>query len=188
MKKLVVILVGLNLLACASQLEKRNEVKDLNTQLEDEKSVGGGDKLGVRDNKLKVQKKVLLAEELRQLENETYGMEYEVYGNRDYGTKGLYGAYRDCKGEANSVQYGGTGKLIPIEPPAPVINEDPLLAFGKDESGELVGVSEEFLSERIDRFKKYKKILQKRRQEYETKLRICENEIKAAQQKMKANQ
>ena len=137
---------------------------------------------------MKVQKKVLLAEELRHLENETYGIEYEVYGNREYGTKGLYGAYKECKAEVNSVKYGGTGKLAPIEPAAPVINEDPLLKFGKDESGELVGVSEEFLTQRIERFKKYKSLLQKRREEYETKLGICQNDVKSAKERVKTKE
>lgn len=165
---------------CASQLEKRNEVEDLDTKLEGAKEVSGGDRIGIRDNKMKVQKKVLLVEELRRLENETYGLEYEVYGNRQYGTIGLYGSYRDCHTELNSASLGGSGKLKPIEPAAPVINEDPFFKFGKDESGELVGVSEEYLSERIDRFKKYREVLEKRRTEYETKVRICENDLKNA--------
>ena len=185
MKLIGVIIFSILLAACASQLEKDNEVKDLNTQLEDEKRIAGDDRIGVRDNKLKVQKKVLLAEELRSLENKTYAIEHEVYGSREYGTKGLYGAYKDCRGEVNSVKYGGTGKLAPIEPAAPVINEDPLLNFGKDEEGQLVGISEEFLSQRIDRFKKYRSLLKKRRIEYETKLSICENDVKTAKAKLK---
>jgi len=188
MKKFILIALGFSFVSCASKLEKRNEVKDLKTKMEHEQKISGDDSLGIRDNKLKVQKKVLLAEELRRVENETYGMEYEVYGNRQYGTKGIYGAYRDCKADANSVRFGGSGKLIPIEPPAPVVNEDPLLTFGKDESGQLVGISEEFLSQRIDRFRKYKKILIKRRQEYETKLRICENDVNSAKYKLKKKQ
>ncbi|MCB0412789.1 MAG: hypothetical protein KDD50_00545 [Bdellovibrionales bacterium] len=190
-KKIDLILALVSVLlfaACASQLEKDNEVQDLDTKLENEKKISGQDHLGIRDNKLKVQKKVLLAEELRHLENETYGIEYEVYGNREYGTKGLYGAYKECKAEVNSVKYGGTGKLAPIEPAAPVINEDPLLKFGKDESGELVGVSEEFLTQRIERFKKYKSLLQKRREEYETKLGICQNDVKSAKERVKTKE
>ncbi len=170
--------------ACSSSLEKKNEVKELDTKLEKEQKISGNDKLGVRDNKLVVQKKVLLAEELRALENETYGIEYEVYGNREYGTKGLYGVYRDCKGDLNSVALGGTGKLIPIEPAAPVIKEDAPFELGEDEEGQLVGISEEYLTQRIDRFKKYRKVLRQRREEYETKVRICKNDVKSAKAKM----
>lgn len=183
--KLISLTLALLLLgACTSKLEKENEVHDLKTKLDSSKKISGQDTLGVnKDNKLVVQKKVQLAEELRLLENETYGVEYEVYGNREYGTTGLYGGYRDCKGESNAVKFGGTGKLIPIEPAAPVINEDPFMKMGKDETGDLVGISQEFLTQRIKRFKKYRKLLGKRRGEYETKLRICENNLKAAKEK-----
>ncbi len=187
MKALFLILsAGVFLGGCATELEKRNEVKDLDTQMEKKETIKGDESVGIKDDKFRIQKKVMLAEELRRLENVTYGMEYEVYGNRDYGTKGLYGAYRDCKTEENSVDLGGDGKMSPIEPPAPVINEETKLNFGLDEKGDMVGVSEEYLSERIDRFKKYRKILKKRRSEYETKLRICENNIKNARLKMKS--
>jgi hypothetical protein len=190
MKKLILLFTLINLGACTSALKKKNEVKDLDTKMEHAKHVSGNDSVGIKDNALIVQKKVELAEELRRLENMTYGIEYEVYGNRDYGTIGLYGVYRDCKADVNSSKYGGSGKLIPVEPPATVIKEDREFKFGKDEKGELVGISEEYLSERIDRFKKYRKVLKKRRQEYETKVRICENNLKDAKfknQKSKNN-
>jgi hypothetical protein len=184
--KLIIALLAAGLLtSCTSSLEKRNELQDKDTRLEKQQDVSGGDVIGVRDNKVRVQKKVQLAEELRLLENEVYGMENEVYGNRQYGTKGLYGVYTDCLEDVDSVELGGTGKLKPIEPPASVIKEDRDLEFVKDEKGDLVGISEEFLSERIDRFKKYREILGKRRLEYETKTKICQNDIKSAKARMK---
>ncbi|MBC86279.1 MAG: hypothetical protein CL677_03790 [Bdellovibrionaceae bacterium] len=186
MSKILVSILALGILSgCATQLEKRNEVKDLDTMMDKKENIKGDESVGIKDNKFRIQKKVLLAEELRRLENVTYGIEYEVYGNREYGTKGLYGAYRDCKTEENSVALGGDGTMSPIEAPAPVINEESKLDFGLDEKGDMVGVSEEYLSERIDRFQKYRKILKKRRSEYETKLGICENNIKNAKIKMK---
>lgn len=181
MKSLFSGLLALAFLAgCATATEKKNSIKDVDTRLKEEKEVSGGDRLGLRDDKVKVQKKVLLAEELRGLENEVYNMENEVYGNRQFGTKGLYGVYFECMGELNSVELGGSGKLAPIEPPAKVIKEDQDLTFGRDEKGDLVGISEEYLSERIERFKKYRDVLSKRRSEYELKVQICENDVKAA--------
>lgn len=184
MKLLVFLPLMALMVGCASALEKKNAAGEVETKMEKSASIGGDERVGVKDGSFKVQKKVMLAEELRHIENSTYAIEYEVYGNRDYGTKGLYGAYKECKAKANSVEFGGSGKMIPIEPPAPVINEDTELKFGEDEKGSLVGVSEEFLSERIDRFKKYKKILEKRRTEYETKLEICQNEVAEAEKKV----
>ena len=185
MKILILVLV-LGLVGCSTSHKEKSKVKNLeDSQLEKVKTVAGGDKLGIRDDAFKIQKKVDLAENLRDLENNTYGIEYEVYGNREYGTKGLYGAYSDCKAEVNSIQYDGTGKMHPIEDPAPVINEEHKFEYGVDKKGDLVGISEEFLSERIERFKKYKVVLNKRRTEYETKLRICENDLKQAKIKKK---
>jgi len=186
MKAKLLLLPILFSVACSSSLEKRNEVVEEDTRMENQQEVSGGDSLGIRDDKLKVQRKVLLAEELRLLENDVYGMENEVYGNRQYGTKGLYGVYVDCTTEENSVELGGTGKMKPIEPPAKVIREERELKYVKDENGDLVGITEEYLSERIDRFKKYREILEKRRAEYETKVRICKNNVKQAKAKLKS--
>lgn len=185
MKLIITLLAASILVSCTSSLEKRNELSDRDTRMEKQQEISGGDVLGVRDNKVRVQRKVLLAEELRILENEVYGMENEVYGNRQYGTKGLYGVYTDCLADVDSVELGGSGKLKPIEPPASVIKEDRDLEFVKDEKGDLVGISEEFLSERIDRFKKYRELLSKRRMEYETKTKICQNDVKNAKARMK---
>tara|TARA_B100001248_G_C27363154_1_gene447580 strand:- start:553 stop:1125 length:573 start_codon:yes stop_codon:yes gene_type:complete len=179
------IILLFSLAACSSVLERRNTVEEVDTKMESEQEISGGDKIGLKDNKLRVQRKVRLAEELRLLENDVYAMENEVYGNRKYGTKGLYGVYLDCTAEKNSVELGGSGKLQPVEPPARVIREERELKYVKDENGDLVGITEEYLSERMDRFKKYRDILEKRRTEYETKLRICKNDVKNAKARVK---
>lgn len=182
-KFLITALLATLISGCAATLEERNEVKELDTKLEKSQTIAGDEKVGVKDDKMVIQKKVRLGEELRRIENEAYGLEYDVYGNRQYGTIGLYGAYSDCLAELNSLKYDGDGKMQPIEPAAPVIKEDPFFKYGTDESGELVAVSEEFLTQRIDRFKKYKDILEKRYQEYTTKNKICENNLKSAKYK-----
>ncbi len=187
MLKILTLVLALGFIGCSASHKKKSKVHDLKEmQLEKEQEISGGDKVGIRDDTFKVQKKVMLVESLRDLENTAFGMEYEVYGNRVYGTKGLYGAYRDCRTEVNSIIYGGSGKMKPIEPPASVVNEDKKFKYGIDKKGDLVGVTEEFLSERIERFKKYKVKLTKRLNEYETKVRICENDLKQA--KLKQNQ
>jgi hypothetical protein len=185
MKLIIALFAASVLVSCSSSLEKRNEVQEKDTKLEQQQASSGGDVIGIRDNKVRVQRKVILAEELRILENDVYGIENEVYGNRQYGTKGLYGVYTECLADADSVENGGSGKLKPIEPPASVIKEDRDLEFVKDEKGDLVGITEEFLSERIDRFKKYREVLEKRRLEYETKTKICHNDVKNAKARMK---
>ena len=47
----------------------------------------------------------------------------------------------------------------------------------------LVGVTQEFLKDRIKRFKDYRRVLQKREDEYQEKVDICETKLKAQQYK-----
>jgi hypothetical protein len=42
----------------------------------------------------------------------------------------------------------------------------------------IVGVSEEYLKDRLERFGGYRKVLQDRQEEYETKVKVCELELK----------
>ena len=54
-----------------------------------------------------------------------------------------------------------------------------ILSARIDEKDKIVGVSEEFLKDRIARFKKYRQTLIKRQDEYEEKLEICDADLKA---------
>ncbi len=174
------LLLGL-LVGCATTHKERSEVKDIDTKLDEAQDVNG-EKLGIKDDTIVIQKKRLLAEELRELQNYTYGLEAEVYGSRKYGSKGLYGVYRDCQAELSSSKYGGNGELPYIEPAERLIEDKESMTFGKDEDDKLVSVTEEFISERIDRFKKSRESLEKRRAEYELKVRVCKNKLKNAKE------
>lgn len=185
--KLFLILPLLVLAACSTSHKEKSELKDVETNLDRKQDVNG-ETLGVKGEHLVIQKKRMLAETLRDLQNEVYGMEYDVYGNRSMGSKGLYGVYRDCKIEINSEKWGGNGDMPSIEPKQPVIKETEEFKYGKDESDKLVSVSEEFISERIERFQGYKKILIKRRDEYETKVKVCETQLKNAKAKTNSKQ
>lgn len=179
MNKLLLLVLSLGLAACSTTHKEKSEVKDIDTKLERAQDVNG-ETLGVRDDSIVIQKKRVLAEELRELQNYTYGIGDEVYGSRKYGSRGLYGVYADCKADLNSKKYGGSGDLPYIEPAEKIIKEKEEWKFGKDENDKLVTVSEEFISERIERFKKYRDKLEKRRAEYELKVRVCKNKLKNA--------
>lgn len=179
MKKFALVMMVLGLAACSTTHKEKSEVKDIETKLDRAQDING-ETLGVRDNTIVVQKKRVLAEELRELQNYTYGINDEVYGSRKYGSRGLYGVYVDCKADLNSKKYGGSGDLPYVEPAETIIKEKEEWKFGKDENDKLVTVSEEFISERIERFKKYRDKLEKRRAEYELKVRVCKNKIKNA--------
>lgn len=156
-----------------------NKVKDVQTTMENASDVGGGTSLGVKDGYMVVQKKVLMNEELRKIQYEVYELEDHVYGNRKYGSLGLYGVLRDCKLQLSDTQNGGDGKLKWTEPIDRITDKEEEFKIGLDEEKKLVGVSEEFLADRIKRFKGYQSLLNKRQDEYEEKLAICKTDLKA---------
>ena len=162
--------------ACAS---KKHRPEDIETKMDKSSQVSGDTKLGVKDGNMVVQKKVLMNEELRRLQNEVYEMEDHVYGNRKYGSLGLYGVLRDCRTQLADKENGGSGKLQWTEPMERITDKEEDMRMGFDEKkDQLVGVSEEMLKDRIDRFRGYKNILMKRQDEYEDKVAICKNDLK----------
>jgi len=183
MRKLVILAVGLMALAgCKSNPHK---AKKIDTEMEREQKVVD-ESVGVKDGNLVVQKKVEMAEELRRIQYEVYELEDRVYGNRKYGSKGLYGALKDCKLKLVSKELGGDGKLMWTEPIDRVTDKEDEFEIGIDEKNKIVGVSEEFLKDRLTRFKKYKQVLHKRQDEYEEKLDICTASLKAKEHDAKS--
>jgi hypothetical protein len=178
--KIAVTLISIELLftACATN---PNKAKEIDTTLENTSSINGETSLGVKDGYMVVQKKVMMNEELRKLQYEVYELEDRVYGNRKYGSLGLYGVLRDCKLQLSDTNNGGDGKLKWTEPIDRVTDKEEEFKIGLDEENKLVGISEEFLADRIKRFKSYQNILNKRQDEYEEKVAICKTELKEKQ-------
>ena len=56
--------------------------------------------------------------------------------------------------------------------------------IGIDENNELVAVREEFLNDRIVRFKKYRKMLLGREIEFQNKIDVCEAELQSQMHSM----
>jgi hypothetical protein len=119
-----------------------------------------------------------MSEELRKLQYDVYELEDRVYGNRKYGSLGLYGVLKKCKVELSDKKNGGDGKLIWTEPIDRVTDRDEDYKMGLDERDKLVGVSEEFLKDRITKFRNYRNVLEKRQDEYEEKLAVCQVDLR----------
>ena len=170
--KQVLLFIGVCSLmaACASP----HRAKKIDTQMKSSEQVSGDTMLGIKDGNMVVQKKVQMNDELRRLQNEVYQMEDRVYGNRKYGSKGLYGALKTCRLKLTNKKHGGTGQLMWTEPIDRVTDKEDEWRVGVNEEDKIIAVSQEFLLDRIQRFKGYKKRLQKRQDEYEEKLEICD--------------
>lgn len=175
---IVVTSLSLALLAtgCAGNPNKAEKV---DTQIEHNAPVNSETQVGVKDGNLIVQKKVLMHEEVRRLQNEVYSLEDRVYGNRQYGSLGLYGVLRQCRAEIADKKNGGDGKLIWTEPVDRVTANEDEYKIGIDEKDKIVGLKEEYLKDRIERFRGYRNVLEKRQDEYETKVEICQAELKS---------
>lgn len=177
---IAIVLISVELLFTACTTNP-NKAKDIDTKMENSAEVNGDTSVGVKDGYMVVQKKVQMNEELRTLQYSVYELEDRVYGNRKYGSLGLYGVLRECRLQLSDTKNGGDGKLKWTEPIDRVTEKEEEFKIGLDEEKKLVGVSEEFLADRIKRFKGYKTVLDKRQDEYEEKVAICKAELKSKQ-------
>lgn len=176
---LLMVTLGFLMVGCSSNPHK---AKKIDTEIEKGQSVGD-ETVGVKNGNMVVQKKVQMNEELRRVQYEVYELEDRVYGNKKFGSKGLYGALKDCRAEIVSKKYGGNGKLTWTEPIDRVTDKEDEWNIGIDEQEKIVGVSEEFLKDRLARFQKYKSLLTKRQGEYEDKLEVCDADLKAKRER-----
>ncbi|HPI41250.1 MAG TPA: hypothetical protein PLJ21_10640 [Pseudobdellovibrionaceae bacterium] len=170
--------------ACSSNPHKAEEIE---TKMEKSQEVSAGDTLGIKDGNMVVQRKSDMGEELRRLQVEVYETEDHTYGNRKFGSKGIYGVLKDCRMQLSSKANGGEGKLMWTEPMDRVTDKEVEFKIGVDENERLVAVTEEFLKDRIERFKKYKSILQKREDELQEKLDICKAEMRSRKESKTTN-
>lgn len=174
------LMVAILMLAVTSGCKSNpHKAQKIDTEMKKEQAVTGDERLGIKDGNLVVQKKVQMNDELRRLQYEVYELEDRVYGNRKYGSKGLYGALKSCREQIVSKKFGGDGKLMWTEPMDRVTDKEDEFNIGIDERDKIVAVSEEFLKDRIGRFNKYRQTLLKRQDEYEEKLEICDADLKA---------
>lgn len=156
-----------------------NKAEKLETQLDSAAPVSGTQTVGLKKGEMMVMDKTAMSERLRDLQNTVYGLEDKVYGTRKLNTLGLYGDLKSCRRKLASRQYGGTGNMVWTEPLDRVTDKEEELKIGLNEKSELVGVSEEYLRDRLARFQGYKTILQKRADEFEAQIADCKNQLSA---------
>jgi hypothetical protein len=169
------ILAVFTLTACA-HTDKKPPV--MQTKLESPTMFRPGETIGVKNGNFVVQKKMLMSEELRSLQNSVFETEDRVYGTENLTSLGLFGELKKCKTRLSSAANGGSGHLSWTAPLDRVADSEEEYKIGLDEGGQIVGLSVEGLQERIDRFRKYKTLLKKRASEYNEKIEICNAELK----------
>lgn len=173
-KSLYLFVLVLGVSACRSNPNKAEKIE---TKMEQSGKVSGNEQVGVKKGEMVVQSKVVMAEKLRDLQNGVFSLEDRVYGTRKLGSLGMYGELKTCRRKLASRQYGGSGTLVWTEPLDRVTDKEDELKLGLDEKQELVGVSEEYLRDRLQRFGGYKQILQKRADEYQDRIEECKTDL-----------
>lgn len=183
MDKVLVVLALLFISACAS----KHKAKDIDTAVDMSAPVRADSVVGVKGGDMVYQRKVEMNEELRRLELDVYDLEAKVLGGSRYlDNRGLYGVLRDCRVALGDVNNSGDGKIRWTEKREYVTPDDDYSSIGVEDKKRIVGVSEEFLKDRLERFKNYKRILETRQDEYETKVKMCQLELAAQKKKAKS--
>lgn len=170
--------------ACASNPNKATHV---DTSLDHAREISSDSSVGVKDGNMVVQTKVLMSEELHDLQTEVYRLEAQTYGGlRYFDNEGLWGALRTCKTKL-AVQTG-EGKLQWQEPREYVVPNEDYTRIGLDDNKDIVGVEEEGVKDRLARFQSYRKILQKRYADYDDQLTACQTQLNYAAKNTTAQQ
>lgn len=178
------LLVFCVLSAVMAGCSSKNKAKDIDTTVDISAPVRGDSVVGVKDGDMVYQRKIAINEELRRLELDVFDLEARVLGGPRYlDNRGLYGVLRDCRVQLGDARNGGDGKVRWTESREYVTPDDAFSKVGIEDKKRLVGVTEEFLHDRVARFKEYRKTLEKRQDEYETKVKMCEMELQAQKNK-----
>src|SRR5690606_16547514 len=112
----------------------KHKAENIETKMEQSERVTGDEKVGGNtEGEMVVQKKGAMNEELRRLQYEVYELEDRVYGNRKYGSKGLYGTLKGCREQLAREENGGEGKLMWTEPIDRVTDKEEDFRIGVDE-------------------------------------------------------
>lgn len=175
MKKLNLAMISgiLAFVMSCSSPSKVKRLEDEDTKLKDANPVGT-ENVGIKDDHIVVQKKVYLSENLRRLQNEVKELERLIYGARKNDPGGLYLLLRECHQRASDKRIGGDGKYPGMERIARLTGKDPEYKYGLDSKDHLVAISDEFFHERINRYRKFKEILEKRHTDFQEDLGVCE--------------
>lgn len=175
--RIIILVLPIAILACASNPHKAVE---LDTKVAYEAQVTSSAVIGVKNGDMIYQKKALMSEELRNLQITVYELEAKLYGGpRYYDNNGLIGALKICRAKLSLPENGGDGKLAWTEKRDYVVPEDEFTAIGMNEKKDLIGVQEEFLKDRLQRFLQYKQILQGRAEDLQSKIDVCSAELSA---------
>src|SRR5688572_12426380 len=94
--------IALSLAACSSN---PNKPEEQDTTLERSQQISHDSQVGMNSKgEVVTTRKVHLADQLKGLQKEVYGLEIEIYGEQELGRRGLYGILRRCLDEGDELK------------------------------------------------------------------------------------
>lgn len=174
MKKIGLVLTVLCfVVGCSSKSKKDADIKsqEIKSELTRVESINQKETIGVnKDEDVVVQKKVKLAEYLKDIAYQVRKKQDELYGSRRFNTRGLYGRYEECL---------ATKKQKPKIARQMVLKDDELGKieadkFGYDEKGQMVVFEEQKLRDKIRDLESKKDQLFAQEEELLSELNGCE--------------
>jgi chaperonin cofactor prefoldin len=163
------------LAACSSSGGPKDLDHTLNSKSEDSQ-----EKVGLRDDKVMIQKRVYLEEQLWSLKSEVDDLQRTLYGASKQDPSGVWLGLSDCRKRVADPRIGGTGKPEAMESWTNITKKDEAFFYKVDKkTNSLVGVSEEALDERLGRYQAHKRVLEQKYDELKGKLDSCEDKYQS---------
>ena len=148
--------------------------EDLNTATSD-----GKEKVGIVDGKVVIQKRQYLDEQLAKFRRDTDDLQNDIFGESVKYPGGLWFGLKDCRQRLSDPRIGGNGIPEPMERWERVMDREMLTEY-KVKGKEVIVVKQENLDDRINAYKKGKRILESQYQGFKRKLNICEQKYRTA--------
>lgn len=139
-----------------------------------------GEKVGVKDDTVKIQKTVYLEEDLAKSQREIEDLENAIYGQSKKHPGGMYLGLKSCRNRLADPRLGGNGVSEPMEKWEKISAKDPDFNYHVDRDKNVVAVSEEDLASRISNLRKLKNILNDTYDAFQTKLENCQQNLETA--------
>lgn len=175
MKKLGLVLGAVFLLTSCSSSGPKELDQTLNNR-----SDLDSEKVGLRDDKVIIQKKIYLEEQLWGLKSEVDDLQRTLYGASRQDPGGVWLGLSDCRKRLADPRIGGTGKPEAMEPWVNITKKDESFFYKVDKkTNSLIGVSEEALDERIQRYHAHKRVLDQKYEDLKAKIDSCEDKYES---------
>jgi len=177
MKLIILSLVVLTVaIGCASKHDPTKEFdKELKSGTTDDK-----EKVGLKDDKVYIKKKIFLEEQLFKLKREAEDLENAVYGRSKQDPGGIFAALKDCRKNLSDPRLGGSGIPEKMEKWEKITETEDDYTFMVDKHNNVVGVTEEELGARVTRLKRNKRLLNDTYDRFTDKLTVCQSKYRSA--------